>query len=151
MARQRFSMFLALSAAVALGLGVVAVSAEPGFKVVVNAANPVTGLTKEQLSGVFLKEITRWEGRGTAAVPVDLAAGSEVREEFSQAVHGRSTSAIKSHWQRMIFSGRGVPPPEKATVQEVLAFVTATQGAVGYVPSGTPIRSGVKVIEVTGL
>jgi ABC-type phosphate transport system substrate-binding protein len=138
-------------AVVALGIGAVALSAEPSFKVIVNATNPTTTLTRQQLSAMFLKETTRWAASGGAVVPVDLAAGSEIREEFSQAVHGRSTSAIKSHWQRQIFSGRGVPPPEKVSVQEVLAFVAATQGGLAYVPGDAPMRGGIKTIEVTGL
>ena len=83
-------------------------------------------------------------------MPVDLSANSPVREAFSLAIHERDVNAVKSYWQRQIFSGRGVPPPEKASDSEVLAFVRANPGAVGYVSSGTAVGSGVKVLEVTG-
>jgi hypothetical protein len=56
---------------------------------------------------------------------------------------------VKSFWQRQIFSGSGVPPQERASDEEVLDFVRANPGAVGYVSSDTPNGAGVKVLEVT--
>ncbi len=125
-----------------------AAAADPGFKIVVNASNTTTSITKEQLSRCFMKQTNTWIN-GATVTPVDQSATSPVRVEFSTAIHDRDVNAVKSYWQRQIFSGRGVPPPEKATDQEVLAFVRANPGAVGYVSSGTSIGDGVKVLEVT--
>ena len=86
---------------------------------------------------------------GTTAMPVDQAASSDIREAFSLEVHGRDVGAIKSYWQRQIFSGRGVPPPELASDREVLDFVRANQGAVGYVSTSAKTGDGVKVLAVT--
>lgn len=125
-----------------------ATATDPGFKVVVNASNTTTSITKEQLSRCFLKQTNTWIN-GATVTPVDLSATSPVRIEFSTAIHERDVNAVKSFWQRQIFSGRGVPPPEKSTDEEVLAFVRANPGAVGYVSSDTPVGAGVKVLEIT--
>jgi ABC-type phosphate transport system substrate-binding protein len=117
------------------------------FVVIVNAANPVTSVGTGQLSSLFLKKLTQWSG-GLPAVPVDLGSESPVRESFSHQVHHKGTAAVKAYWQQMIFSGREVPPPEKASAREVVAFVSANRGGVGYVPAGTPLGSGVKTVEV---
>jgi len=117
------------------------------FVVIVNAANPVTSVGNAQLSSLFLKKITQWGG-GLPAVPVDLGPESSVRESFSHQVHRKGTSAVKAYWQQMIFSGRDVPPPEKASAREVVAFVGANRGGVGYVPAGTALGSGVKAVGV---
>lgn len=117
------------------------------FVVIVNAANPVTSVTNGQLSSLFLKKLTQWGG-GLPAVPVDLSPESPVRESFSRQVHRKSTPAVKAYWQQMIFSGREVPPAEKSSAREVVAFVTANRGGVGYVPAGTTLGSGVKTVEV---
>jgi ABC-type phosphate transport system substrate-binding protein len=117
------------------------------FVVIVNAANPVTSVGNGQLSSLFLKKLTQWGG-GLPAVPVDLGPESPVRESFSRQVHRKGTAAVKAYWQQMIFSGREVPPPEKASAREVVAFVSANRGGVGYVPAGTPLGSGVKTVEV---
>ena len=133
---------------IALIATVPAAAANPGFKVVVNTSNPTTSISKEQLSRCFMKQTNTWIN-GATVTPVDLSANSSVRVEFSTTVHERDVNAVKSYWQRQIFSGRGVPPPEKASDEEVLAFVRANPGAVGYVSSDTPVGSGVKVLEIT--
>jgi len=125
-------------------------AADQGFKVVVNATNTTTSISKEQLSRCFMKQTNTWIN-GEIVLPVDQPAASQVRVEFSSMIHDRDVNAIKSYWQRQIFSGRGVPPPEKATDDEVLAFVRANLGAVGYVSSDADLGAGVKILEVTGL
>ena len=125
-----------------------ATAADPEFKVVVNAANTTSSVSKAQLSRCFMKQANTWIN-GQAVQPVDQAATSAVRIAFSTTIHDRDVNAVKSFWQRQIFSGRGVPPPEKATDSDVLAFVQANPGAVGYVSWNTPVGAGVKVLQVT--
>jgi ABC-type phosphate transport system substrate-binding protein len=125
-----------------------AAAADPGFKVVVNASNTTTSISKEQLSRCFMKQTNTWIS-GEPVVPVDQSPDSPVRIAFTTTIHERDVSAVKSYWQRQIFSGSGVPPQEKASNEEVLAFVRANPGAIGYVSSDTPVGAGVKVLEVT--
>ena len=117
------------------------------YKVVVNESNPIKEISQHQITRCFMKQMTKWPN-GMPVTPVDQAASSTVRESFSENVLQRDVSAVKSYWQRQIFSGRGVPPPEKASDGEVLAFVRANPGAVGYVAAGTDLGSGVKVLEI---
>ena len=57
-------------------------------------------------------------------------------------------TAVKSFWQRMIFSGRGVPPVEKDTDEEVLSYVGANAGAIGYLSAGAALSDDVKKLEI---
>lgn len=123
-------------------------AADPGFKVVVNEANITNSITPEQLSRVFLKQVNWWVD-GAATLPVDQVSKSKVREAFSKKILDRDVNAIKSHWQRQIFSGRGVPPPEKTSDAEVLEFVKTNPGAVGYVASSAALPTGVRELVVT--
>jgi len=125
------------------------VSAGQGFKVVVNEANATETISKQQLENLFMKKSATW-GNGQPVLPVDQAASSSTRNGFSKVIFGRDVNAIKSYWQRQIFSGRGVPPPEKASDDGVLDFVRANPGAIGYVSSDTDVGSGVKVLEIAG-
>jgi ABC-type phosphate transport system substrate-binding protein len=118
------------------------------FKVVVNGAQQVSSISKAQVSRFFLKKETTWAG-GQAVMPVDQVDRAPVRASFSQSVHGRDVSAIKSYWQRMIFSGTAVPPPEKASDDEVLAYVKANPGAVGYVHADASLPAGVKAVALS--
>ena len=140
---------LPLLAVVAVGLLVGAANlAAQGYQVLVNEANPTSSMTVEAVSQLFLKNTTRWDN-GQQVVPVDLTANSSVRERFTVAVHGRSVSAVRAYWQRRIFSGRGVPPVEKTSDSEVLAYVSANPNAVGYVSVGATVNGNVKVLRVT--
>ena len=57
-------------------------------------------------------------------------------------------SAVQNFWLQQVYSGRNTPPPVKATDAEVLAYVAATPGAIGY-RGAAPAAGGVKVLTVT--
>jgi len=118
------------------------------FKLIVNASNPVASLTKDQAAKLFYKKQRAWPS-GDAVVPVDLAEQSPVRKSFSMRVLGKDASAMRGYWQQMIFTGKGVPPLEKGTDAEVLAYVAATPGAIGYVSLGVQLPAGVKAVTLS--
>ena len=136
---------LALSLAPVPGAG--PADAQEAVVVIAHQAAPVSSLSRQEVSDLFLKKTTAWMD-GTRVVPVDLAERTTARVQFSTAVHKRSVAAVEAYWQKMIFSGREVPPPEKASLSELIAFVRANRGAIGYVPSGFETGSGVKVLKV---
>jgi ABC-type phosphate transport system substrate-binding protein len=117
--------------------------------VVVNAANPAAELPTDEVSKMFLKKTSRWTGNNEKVLPVDLVDTSALREAFSKQVHGKGTAAIKAYWQKMIFSGHDVPPPEKPSIAEALSYVRGNPGAIGYAPAGADLGPGVKVLKVT--
>lgn len=127
---------------------IVAVAADSeDLKVVVNGNNSMTSIDTGHLSKIFLKETVTWPD-GSEAVPVDMAPESGVRKKFSKLVHGRKVAAIKSYWQRQIFSGKAVPPVEFTSEEDLLFFVAETPGAVGYVSNSTPLTAGVKELRL---
>jgi ABC-type phosphate transport system substrate-binding protein len=121
-------------------------AAQQGYVVIVNDANSVSSVNATELSRMFMKKLNRWES-GLDVVPVDLPESAAAREAFSAQVHGKSVSAVHAFWQQQIFSGRAVPPAEKASDEQVIAFVRSTPGAVGYVSAGASL-SGVKRVQV---
>ncbi len=116
------------------------------FKVVVNSANTTADLTADVATKLFLKQVPKFPN-GTAAQPVDQGKGAAARVAFTKTVLGRAVSAVESYWQQQIFSGKDVPPPSKGSDDEVVAFVKANAGAIGYVSAGAA-TAGVKVVTV---
>ncbi len=116
-----------------------------GYAVVVNRDNPVKSLDRRAVSALFLRRVTQWQGDGPV-LPVD-GPNSPARESFSKEVHGKKSAAVRSHWLQVIFSGRGVPPPEVSTDGKVIAYVRAHAGAIGYV-AATSVTGDVKILEV---
>jgi ABC-type phosphate transport system substrate-binding protein len=121
------------------------IKAQNSFIIIANKNNTVTSLSKKEISDLFLKKKTKWAD-GTTVAPVDLNANSKTREDFSQQIHGKGTSAIRSFWQQAAFSGTASAPPEKASDAEVIDFVKKNPGAIGYVPASAN-TDGVKTIS----
>ena len=118
------------------------------YKVIVNKSNPIVTLTKSELSRLFLKKTIVWTGGGEVQ-PVDLGEDSDIRQVFSKQVLGKDISAVKGYWQQLIFTGRGVPPIEKQSETEVLAFVGANRNAIGYVSAAATLGPDVKIVKIT--
>lgn len=116
------------------------------FKVIVNEANATETISEKELSEIFLKTKVKWDD-GSSIEPVDLNARSEVREAFSEQIHGRGVGAIRNHWQQAAFSGKGSAPIEKKSDGEVIDYVKANEGAIGYISSDAD-ASGVKVLNI---
>lgn len=119
---------------------------EPAFRVIVNEQRAVTTLPKATVAAFFLKKSSTWPD-GATAQPVDLTADAPARRAFSEAVLGRSVTAVRAYWQQRIFSGRELPPPEKGSDAEVIAFVRANPQAIGYVSASAEL-SGVRALTL---
>jgi ABC-type phosphate transport system substrate-binding protein len=123
------------------------VSLAAGFKVIVNAEQRSEKLSKDDVSRIFLKKLTRWSD-GTEIRVVQPKGDTAVRAAFDPAVHDRSPAAIRTYWAQMVFSGRDVPPVEKANDEAIVDFVRQNRGAIGVVSEGAALAGGVKGVEV---
>jgi hypothetical protein len=131
-----------------LGLGAGSALAQGApFKVVVHRSNEVSSARIETISDYFLKKTKAWPS-GLPVKPVDLAKDSPVRVSFSQTVLNKRVSTVRSFWQRQVFLGSVVPPPEAPSDVWVLAYVAQNPGAIGYVSADAPLGPAVKVVEV---
>lgn len=119
-----------------------------GFKVIANPRVPGTRIPRDTLARVFLGQVSRW-GDGSPIEVIDLSSTSTVRQAFSTAVLGMPVEAVRNHWLRLVLSGRH-PPLTRASDAEVIAFVAANPGAVGYVSEKAEIPRTVHVLEVQG-
>jgi ABC-type phosphate transport system substrate-binding protein len=121
-------------------------AAEP-FKVIAHRDNPAASISRAELSAMFMRRSRRWP-HGVDVLPVDQKATSSVRDHFSARVHDHSVAFVIRYWHRVVFSGRGVPPPVAGSDAEVMTFVGANRGGVGYVSSAAQLPPGVKVLRV---
>jgi ABC-type phosphate transport system substrate-binding protein len=117
------------------------------FEVVVNAANPIASLTREETSRLFLRKVVTWKS-GERVEPVDQREDSPVRASFSKAIHHRDIEGVKRYWQELTFTGQGAPPVARASDAEVIAFVGASRGAIGYVAPGATLGRRVKPLRI---
>ena len=131
----------------ALGLAGSAGAESRGYKLVVNKANPASSLEKAEVAKMFMKQSVKWAS-GLSIEPVDQSPAAGVRERFSADILDKPTGAVQSAWQRIIFSGRGVPPAELSSDEQVLYFIFEHHGGIGYVSEGAA-TDRVKVVDVS--
>jgi hypothetical protein len=142
----RHLLFLVLIGAVAGRLVSGQVTEE--LRLIVHSSNRVSALGAPEVSRFYLEEDAQWPN-GRLVLAVDQSPESPVRMMFSHEILGRDVAAVRAHWRRLIFQGRGVPPPTRGSDQEVVLFVSANPNAIGYVSSSAILSAEVKVIALT--
>jgi ABC-type phosphate transport system substrate-binding protein len=91
-------------------------------------------VSKSQLADIFLGKTNRFPD-GTQATPVDQAEGSAARDEFYDKIVGKTAAQIKAYWSKIIFTGRGQPPPTVSSASEMKKRVSENPAAIGYLDS----------------
>jgi phosphate transport system substrate-binding protein len=112
--------------------------AKDGIGMIVNTANPVKSLTREQVIAIYSGKLKNWKDVGGPNLPITVISKAEGRstlEVFSQ-YFGLSYRAIRAH----VIIGDN---------QQEIMTVSSNKGAIGYVSIGsaeyeaklgTPIR-----------
>lgn len=116
--------------------------------VVVAADSPVETLSVAALTDIYLGRLNRFPD-GTAAVPVDQSERSPQHAAFYRDFLGRTPAEIKSHWSRLIFTGRGRPPQSVRDGNAVAELVAAHRGAIGYLDAAL-VDDSLKVVRIEG-
>ena len=104
------------------------------YQVIVHPDNAVTDVARDVLREAYLKKAIEWPG-GETIRPIDLTTRFTQRERFAHEVLRKTPAQLKSYWNQQIFSGKGVPPPEASSPGDVVNYVVAHRGAVGYIPA----------------
>jgi ABC-type phosphate transport system substrate-binding protein len=144
MSRRGATVAAALALSVLLGG---AAAADEPCKIVVNPANPGLQIQRAALVAIYMGQMTRWSD-GRAVSPVDQSTRAPVRAAFSEKVLKKSLMSIQAFWLRKIASEHATPPPVKSSDAEVVAYVRANAGGIGYVADDFAVDQTVKVIKV---
>src|ERR1700733_13362267 len=119
-----------------LAIGLALIFNNPAVKAdvvaVVSAKSPVTTLSMSQVADIFCGRGSRFPN-GVQAFPIDQAEGSAVRDEFYSKVVGKTAAQIKAYWSKIIFTGRGQPPPSVSNSIEMKKRISDNPAAIGYI------------------
>lgn len=110
-----------------------------GVRADVVISHPSVDLSAEEVRLVFLGE--KQLAGGLRLVPVD---NRSIRRRFLEKVLQTDERKYEARWLRKAFREGLIPPPTKGGDAEVIAFVRATPGAIGYVEKPVP---DLKVLE----
>jgi ABC-type phosphate transport system substrate-binding protein len=118
-----------------LSLGMHAHSAFAQVVVVVSARSTIPSLTQQQIADIFMGKVSRLPD-GPAVIPIDQAEDSAIREKFYLQATGKSPAQMKAYWSKIIFTGRGQPHRQVASVGEIKKLVAADTSMIAYVDAG---------------
>jgi ABC-type phosphate transport system substrate-binding protein len=111
---------------------------------VVSAHSAITSLSKSEVADIFLGKTTRFPD-GKAVTPIDQAESSPLRDEFYLKFTGKSPAQLRAHWSKILFTGRGQPPPVAQSSVEIKKRIVADPDAIGYIER-TMVDGSVKIL-----
>lgn len=120
------------------GAGNIAIITHPGSSAV--------GITANETVRIYLGKSGTF-GKDTPAKPVDQKPGSPARIKFYKEVIKLSDRQVKTHWSKLMFSGRGRPPKELDSDIAVKNWVASNPNSLGYV-DGSVLDNSVKILLI---
>ncbi|WP_462154249.1 substrate-binding domain-containing protein [Pseudoalteromonas piscicida] len=111
--------------------------------VIVHPSNNST-FDQSVIKNIFLGKSKAFSN-GRSALLVSPDNNSATAEEFNTSVVGKSNSQFKAHWSKILFTGKGTPPKEMSSAQEIIDSVSSNPDAIAYVDA-SEVTDSVKVV-----
>ena len=111
-------------------------------EVIVHPSN-AAALDKDSIQRIYLGKTRAFPGGGEA-VAISLKEGSGPEGEFTKNVLGKSAKQLKAYWAKMVFTGKGTPPRQIDSADEMVKLISANPNLIGFVPAGS--AGGAKVV-----
>jgi len=112
--------------------------------VIANPQMPVTSLSQEEISRIFLGK-RQFLANGAKVIPVDQAPGETSRTKFYSDVIRKTDVEMKSYWSRVIFTGQGNPPQQESNDKAVKDLVAKNNDYLGYI-DGKYADESIKIV-----
>ena len=128
-----------------IGTGLVPlVVAIDGIAVILNTGNPISGLSMDQIKGIYTGTVTRWEQLGAEAngkrggiAVVSREPGSGTRGAFQELVKFSDSEIVGN---AIVFDGTGA----------IKSAVASNADAIGYISLGS-VDGSIKALSVDGI
>lgn len=114
--------------------------------VVANIAQNSVTLSKSQVRDLFMSGTSP---DSLSLSPLSIAPGDQSRTVFNTRIIGLPESRIQAYWAQMRFSGRLTPPKEVESAEQMLDYLRANEGSIGYLPESTQLPESLKVVYTT--
>lgn len=112
--------------------------------VIAGASSGVGPLSKAQVADLFLGKSVTLPSGGKASL-IDQPEASPLREAFYSTVTGKSVAQAKSTWAKLSFTGKGTPPKEGGSNDDIRKQVAGNAAMLGYIDKSA-VDGSVKVV-----
>ena len=114
--------------------------------IIVHKSNPLSSISKEELSNIFLGKKVLWES-GSRIVAGMISTDNDQIKGFLKRICNKSVKRFNAHWMKFIFSGSGIRPQEFSSSMNASYFVGSHKNSIAIVDA--PIKSNnVKILKI---
>lgn len=110
-------------------------STEEALVIIANENVPTSSLSIHEIKNIFLSKKTLW--RGGSKIKFVVLNGGDVHDDFLKSYLGKTQSQYDKYFKNLVFEGKGRALRAFSSEAEVVSYVSSTEGAIGYVSSGT--------------
>ncbi|MBV1872650.1 MAG: phosphate ABC transporter substrate-binding protein [Gammaproteobacteria bacterium] len=111
--------------------------------VVIHPSSKLESASLDEVKRLFLDKKKSIQGVKLSAVAQN--SSQAIRVVFDEDVLGKDPSRSKAYWSRLIFTAKGMPPPELDSSSAIVKWVSAHPNAIGYVDMGS-VNESVKLL-----
>lgn len=111
--------------------------------VIVNQGND-SNFDQADLKKLFLGKSKQFSN-GRTAILISPPAGDNARKEFNEKVLGKSDNQVNAYWSKMLFTGKGIPPQEMGSANEIISAIKENKDAISYIDASA-VTADVKVV-----
>ncbi|MDD2916204.1 MAG: hypothetical protein PHP70_12900 [Gallionella sp.] len=82
---------------------------------------------------------------GVNVTPIGFKSGTTVRDRFLQEFLHQNEDKYTAYWTVRRYIGKGTPPLELSSAEEIIGYIKVTPGAVGYIDEAE-LSQGMNVV-----
>jgi TonB family protein len=116
------------------------------IKIIANASAAADVISMDELKKIYLRETNSLKD-GTHVEPV-LEKSGPAHQTFLKTFLDTNDDSLQNYYRTLVFTGKASMPKTLNSDTEVIAYVTRTRGAIGYVSAQTR-TDGVKTLVVS--
>ncbi len=120
-------------------------SAADDILLIGNRSVPESELSAREIKKIYLGKKSLW--RNGMKVIFVMPAAKAMSKKFLKTYVRKNPDMYDKYWKKKMFTGSGNPPLVFEKEKELVKYVAATKGAVGYVSSGY-YSDSVKILSV---
>jgi len=115
-----------------------------GVVVIVHTSNATNNLYENKVKKMFLGILTQFPEHGHVVV-VEQPSSNPSMLLFHKNVVKKTPAKLRSHWNRLVLSGKGIKPKVLADGAAVKSWVASHAQAIGYIDESL-VDDSVKVV-----
>lgn len=118
--------------------------ARADIAIIANKNSDIDSLSPTQARKLWLGKIHKLPGTEKITV-IDQSSSSLIKEAFYSKLAHKNKDQLKTHWAKIIFTGKAMPPKAVSSDKKVLDIVSANKNTLGYINSNS-VTDNVKVL-----